>query len=230
MSCFQVRTSWISLTYSIQWDLQHPHPLPKQTRCQFKPGFLLADFRNGISSFLEEWSPSCGWRNQALCSFNSGKLGCRVYFTTTLSARGNAAVRSCDKCLLVLTGTAQPVPRFLFKCPFPDIERGWNWTALQYSTAVPLLPALCSTSCAVSRLCSTLGAPQGLGAAPVRDLPRGERGAAIWACRNWLIDRDLGGANTAASLWNSSGNPFPIFSPPCNIQASAQVSQQQAIL
>lgn len=76
------------------------------------------------SSFLEEWSSFCGWGNQASCSFNSGKLGCKAYFTITLSACGNAALRSCDKCLLVLTDTAHLVLRFLFKCPFLDIRKG----------------------------------------------------------------------------------------------------------
>lgn len=86
-------------------------------------------------SFLEEWSSFCGWGNQALCSFNSGKLGCKAYFTTTLSARGNAALRSCDKCLLVLTDTAHLVLRFLLKCPFLDTRKG-NVTKENRSTAL----------------------------------------------------------------------------------------------
>lgn len=75
------------------------------------------------SSRLEKWSSFSGWENQALCSFNSGKLGCKAYFTTTLSACGNAAVRSCDKCLLVLTDTADLVLGLLFKCPFLDTRK-----------------------------------------------------------------------------------------------------------
>lgn len=101
------------------------------------------------SSFLEERSSFCGWGNQALCSLNSGKLGCKAYFTTTRkSAWGNAAVRSCDKCLLVLTDTAHLVLGFLFKCPFLDTRKG-NVTEQNCSTALLCLSYLPSATPAV---------------------------------------------------------------------------------
>lgn len=87
------------------------------------------------SSFLEELSYFCGWGNQASCSFNSGKLGCEAYFTTTLSACGNAAARSCDECLLVLTDTALLVLRLPF-VPFLDTRKG-NVTEQNCSVAPP---------------------------------------------------------------------------------------------
>lgn len=124
VSHFQVRSSWISSTYLIQVDLQGPSLAKTDWRCQFKAWFPTSRFQKWIFFISWRMKPFLWWRNQALCSFNSGKLGCRAYFITTLSARGNAAVRSCDKCLLVPTGTAQPVPRFLFKCPSPDTRKG----------------------------------------------------------------------------------------------------------
>lgn len=45
VSCFQVRTSWISSTYSIQSDLQAPSPCQSRQKCQFKAWFPTSRFQ-----------------------------------------------------------------------------------------------------------------------------------------------------------------------------------------
>lgn len=54
VSCFQVRTSWISSTYSIQSDLQAPSPCQSRQKCQFKAWFPTSRF--------QKWNSFISWR------------------------------------------------------------------------------------------------------------------------------------------------------------------------
>ena len=139
VSHLQVRTSWISSTYLIQLDLQGP-PLLKQTqdRGQFKAWFSANRFQKWnffVLRFLKNDTPCVGEEIRP-CVHLILEIWVARLISLPLSACGNAAVRSCDKCLLVLTDTAHLVLWFLFKCPFLDTRQG-NVTAQSCSIARP---------------------------------------------------------------------------------------------
>lgn len=88
-------------------------------------------------------------------SFNSGKLGCKADFTATLAAGGNAAAKSHDKHLVVLTDTAGLVHKFLLKCPLLDTRKGQG-SEEGCSTALLCFPYLPSAAPAVGYPCSAM--------------------------------------------------------------------------
>lgn len=126
MSRLQVGTSWISSTYYISLGPQGPLLLNRQkTAIDF--GLMLTDFRYGISSFFISGRMKIflgGGEIRPCVHLILENWVARLIFTTALSASKNAAARSCDKCLIVLTDTAHLILRFPFKCPFLNTRKG----------------------------------------------------------------------------------------------------------
>lgn len=143
VSCFQVRTSWISSPYVTQLDLQAPPPLAKTDwRCQFKAWFPTSRF--------QKWNFFISWRmKSSLWVEKSGLV--HLILENWVAGLIFLALSVHVEMLqwgLVLPGTAQPVPRLRWKGPFPDPRRGLELSsAVQHCCASPTCPLQWQLSC-----------------------------------------------------------------------------------